>query len=227
MLKSYIAAGSGTPETAADLYSFLYNQRGNAMVSPALWDRVQAIDPGAFIDLGEGTQELNGEWYAPADTAWGEYVTSSGQSFATAAEYCHYFDLLPAAVYEEARAELEAESRRLYESTHAAYGYVKEMTEAEFLEHMARSYAGDLRSLEDAVSFDCTGFRGAYRLPDNDGWHIQLGVTLTHRGRSLDATLAIGVKEGSVYIASISYTERADWLDLLDRALYPSAHPAY
>jgi len=227
VLKSHIAAGSGTPETAADLYSFLYNHRGNAMVSPALWDRVQAIDPGAFIDLGEGTVELNGEWYSPADTPWGEYVTTSGHSFATAAEYCHYFDLLPAAAYDEARAELEAESRRLYERTHAHYGYVAQMTEAEFLAHMERSYAGDLRSLEDAVSFDCTGFRGAYRLWENDGWHVQFGVTLTYRGKSLDTTMAFGVQDGRVHVVSLSHREQADWLDELEKALYPSAHPAY
>lgn len=227
MVKTYIVRDYGAPETAADLYGFLYNRQGLAMISPALWEQVCAVEPGAVTGLDGWKQELNGEWYANVSTPWGNYITTMGGKFATAADYCSYFDLLPACVYEEAKSELEAESKRLYDNTHAAYDYVADMTEAEFIEYMEKRYAEDLRSVEDAVTFDCTGFRGAYLFGDNEGWHVQFGVTLTHQGKTLDTTMAIGVEDGKVFIASIGCTERVDWLDELDRALYPSAHPNY
>lgn len=226
-IKTYLVRDYGAPETAADLFGFLYNRQGLAMISPALWERVCAIEPGAVTDLDGWKQELNGEWYANAATEWGNYITTEGRKFATAGEYCNHFDLVPLCVYEEARSELEAEAKLLHDSTHAAYGYVADMTEAEFIEYMERRYAEDLRSLEDSVTFDCTGFRGGYLSGDNEGWHIQFGVTLTHQGKPLDTTMAIGVEDGKVFVASIGYTERVDWLDELDRALYPSAHPDY
>lgn len=225
MLKTYLARDYGAPETAPDLFGFLYNRWGLAMISPALWDQVCAVEPGAVTDLDGWKQDLNGEWYANASTPWGSYITTGGRKFATAAEYCNNFDLLPALIYEEAKTELEAEAQQLHDSTHAAYGYVAEMTEAEFIEYMERSYAADLRSLEDSITFDCTGFRGSYR--SGDGWHIQFGVTLTWQGKSLDTTMAIDVEDGRVSFASVGYSERVDWLDELERALYPSAHPKY
>ena len=227
MLKSYLAEDYGIPETASDLFGFLYNRCGFVMVSPALWDRVCAVEPGAVTDLDSWKQDLNGEWYANAATAWGNYITSQGMKFATAAETCNNFDLVPAAVYKEAKDALASEAQSLYGSTHAAYGYVAQMTEAEFIEYMEGRYAEDLRSLEDSVTFDCTGFRGAYLLGDNEGWHIEFGVTITYQGKALDTTMAISVVDGRVSLASIACYERADWLDELDRALYPSAHPAY
>lgn len=225
MLKTYLLRDHDAPETASDLFGFLYNRQGLAMLSPALWEQVCNLEPGAVTDLDGWKQELNGEWYANVTTKWGNYTTSMGKKYATAAEYCNFFDLLPACVYEEAKAELASEAQDLYDSTHAAYDYVADMTEAEFIEYMERSYASDLRSLQDSITFRCTGFRGAYR--SDGGWHIQYGVTLTWQGKSVDATMAIGVEAGKVNVASIGYTERVDWLDQLERALYPSAHPKY
>lgn len=224
-IKTWLLRDYGAPETASDLFGFLYNRRGLAMLSPALWEQVCAVEPGAVTDPGDGRQELNGEWYAAGATPWGDFVSSNGKTFPTAAEYCHNFDLLPLCVWEAAKEALAAEAQSLYSSTHAAYDYVADMTEAEFIAYMEQRYAADLRSLEDAVAFDCTGFRGAYR--SDGGWHVQFGVTLTYRDNTLDTTIAVDVERGRVTIASIASLQRADWLDELDRALYPSAHPAY
>lgn len=226
MLRSYVAQEYGIPQTVEDLFSFLYNRQGSAMLPPELWEQVIAVDPSAVQQ--EGWQYwIDGEFYGKTATPWGDFVTSDARRYDTAAEYCSHFDLFPAAIYEEAKADLEAEARQLYTATHAAYDYVADMTEAEFLAYMAKSYAADLKELEDSISFDCTDYRGAYRLWENDGWHVQFGVTLTYKGKSLDTTMAIGVEDGRVHVASLSHREHAAWLDELERALYPSAHPDY
>ena len=226
MLKSYVAQEHGIPETAEDLFAFLYNRQGSAMLPVELWEQVIAVDPSAV--QREGWQYwLDGDFYGKTTTPWGDFVTGEARRYDTAAEYCSHFDLVPAFVYEEAKLDLEAEARQLYTATHAAYDYVADMTEEEFLDHMAKSYAADLKELEDVVCFDYTGYQGAYRLWENDGWHIQFGVTLTYQGKSLDTTLGIGVQDGKVRIVSLSHREHADWLDELERALYPSAHPDY
>lgn len=226
MLKSYAAREYGTPQTAEDLFSFLYNRHGNAMLTPELWAQVIAVDPSAFWQ--EDRQYwLNGDLYGLTATPWGDFITGDARRYDTAAEYCHHFDLFPAAIYEEAKADLEAEAQQLHAQTHAVYGYVADMTESEFLDHMEKSYAADLEEMSDQVSFHCTGYQGAYRLWENEGWHVQFGVTLTYRGKSLDTTMAFGIQDGRVHIVSLSYREQADWLDELERALYPSAHPDY
>lgn len=226
MLRSHIAQEYGIPKTMDDLFGFLYNRHGTAMIPIAQWEQLMAIDPGAFSQNG-WQYWLNGDLYGKITTGWGEFVVSEGRGYDTAYDYASCFDLLPAVIYEEAKPELESEAQRLHAETHAAYGYVADMTEAEFLDCMAKSYAADLEEISDQVSFDCTGYQGAYLLRENDGWHIQLGVILTYRGKSLDATMSFGVEDGKVHIVSLSHREQADWLDALERALYPSAHPAY
>ena len=226
MLKSYIAQEYGIPETVEDIFSFLYNHQGIAMLPPELWEQLITVDPSAVQQ--EGWQYwIDGDFYGKTATPWGNFVTAEARRYDTAAEYCHHFDLFPAAIYEEAKADLQAEARQLHVETHAAYGYVADMTEAEFLDYMAKSYASDLEEMSEQVSFDCTGYQGAYLLWDNNGWHVQFGVTLTYQGKSLDTTMAFGVEGGKVHIVSLSHREQANWLDALERALYPSAHPKY
>lgn len=226
MLRSYTAQEYGIPETAEDLFGFLYNRQGSAMIPMSLWEQLMAIDPVAFSQNG-WQYWLNGELYGKITTDWGEFVVSEGQGYDTAYDYASHFHLIPAAIYEEAKPELEAEAQRLYAETHAAYGYVADMTEAEFLDYMAKSYADDLEVMADQVSFDCTSYQGAYLLWENDGWHVQFNVTLTYQGKFLDTTMALGVEDGKVHVVSLSHREHVDWLDELERALYPSAHPKY
>lgn len=224
--RRYLELAGHLPQTLGDLYSYLYNRQGTAMVPMALWEQLMAIDPSAFQQNG-WEYWLNEERYGKITTQWGEFVVSEGRGYDTAYDYCTYFDLVPTAIYEKARPALEAEAQRLYAETHAAYGYVADMTEAEFLDYMAKSYAADLEEMSEQVSFDCTGYQGAYLLWENDGWHIQFGVTLTYQSKTLDTTMAFGVEDGSVHLVSLSHREQADWLDALERALYPSAHPKY
>lgn len=226
MASVYLQREGLVPEGLEELYGFLYNRQGTAMIPAELWEQLMTIDPAAFERSG-GQYWLNGELYGRISTPWGDFVVSEGRSFNSAYEYCSYFDLIPAAIYEEAKPELEDEARRLYDNTHAAYDYVARMTEAEFLEHMERSYAADLRELEGVIAFDCTGYHGARLLWENDGWHIEFGVTLTYGDKSLDTDLALGVEDGRVCVVSLAYREPADWLEELERALYPSAHPGY
>ena len=224
--RRYLELAGHLPRTLGDLYSYLYNRHGTAMVPMELWEQLMAIDPSAFQQNG-WQYWLNGELYGKITTDWGEFVVSEGRGYDTAYDYASCFDLIPAAIYEEAKPELEAEAQRLYAETHAAYGYVADMTEAEFLDYMAKSYAADLEEVSEQVSFDCTGYQGAYLLWENDGWHIQFGVTLTYQSKTLDTIMAFGVEDGSVHLVSLSHREQADWLDSLERALYPSAHPKY
>lgn len=226
MAQTFLDRDGTLPETAEELYSFLYNRRGTAMVPLALWEQLMELEPDAFYQLG-WQYWLNENLYGKITTPWGEFVVTEGRGYDTAYDYASYFDLIPAAVYEEAKPELDAEAQRLYAETHAAYGYVAQMTEAEFLDHMASSYAADLKELEGQLTFELTGFRGGYLLSGNDGWHIEFGVTLTYRGSALDTTVTVGMRSGKVRIVSLSHREWADWLDELEKALYPSAHPDY
>ncbi len=223
---SYLSREGELPETVEELYGFLYNRQGNAMIPLELWDEIIAVDPGAVYENGWQCW-LGEELFGKISTPWGEFMATDCRGFDTAYEYCTYFDLVPTVIYEEAKADLEAEARRVYDSTHADYGYVADMTEEAFLDYMARSYAEDLASLEELVSFDCTGYQGAELLWENDGWHIEFGVQLTYQNKSLDTTMGIGVEDGKVRIVSISHREGVDWLDQLERVLYPSAHPDY
>lgn len=226
MLKSYLDCNAMEGDAANALFQFLYNRVGTAMVPEALWAQVIAVDPSAVQQ--EGNQYwLNDEYYSLVSTPWGGYVISNGLNYSTAFSYCSRLDLVPAAIYAEAQPELEAEAQRLYDTTHAAYGYVADMTEDQFRDWMVESYAADLRALEDmGVTIDCTGYQSAYRLGEG-GWHIQFHVTLTHQGEPLETTMAIGVEDGLVHMASISYRQGVEWLDELENALYPSAHPDY
>lgn len=226
MASVYLQREGLIPEGVEELYGYVYNRVGNAMIPVQLWEQVIAVDSGAVYQSGWQCW-VGEELYGRISTPWGDYMTTDGRGFDSAYEYCSYFDLIPAAIYEEAKPELEAEARRLYDSTHAAYDYVARMTEAEFLEHMERSYAADLRELEGVIAFDCTGYHGARLLWENDGWHIEFGVTLTYGDKSLDTDLALGVEDGRVCVVSLAYREPADWLEELERALYPSAHPGY
>ena len=225
MAKAYLSEYDAIPATLSDLYSFLYNRRGSAMVPTDLWEQLMELDPGAIRQ--EGWQYwLNGELYGKITTDWGEFVVIDCRSYDTAYDYAHHFDLIPAAIYEEARPAIEAEAQRLYTTAHSSIGWVAALTEAEFAEEMTRRYLSDLNTLTDNVTFDCTGFLSAGRILE-EGWHVIFSATVTQGRNTLDTQIQISVRDGKITVAGISYPTAALWLDAIDRALYPSAHPGY
>lgn len=227
MAKPRLSLSGTVPETIGELYGFLYNRDGTAMIPLPLWEQLMAIDPAAFSREGR-EYWLNGERYGRVTTPWGDFVVSEGRSFDTAYGYTSHFDLIPAEVYTEAKPALEEEAWQLYTVTHADIGWVADLTEEEFTREMIRRYTGELRALENAVSFDCTGYRSIRRYcDDRDAWRVIFAVTVTQNGRSADVELQISVKDSKIEAAGISHEPGIQWLDAIDRALYPSAHAGY
>ena len=227
MASSWLSQNDLVPKNIGDLYGFLYNRTGTAMVPLALWEKLMTMDPDAFSQNG-WEYWLNGERYGKITTPWGDFVVSEGRGFDTAYGYASYFDLIPAEVYTEAKPALEEEAWQLYTVTHADIGWVADLTEEEFTREMIRRYTGELRALENAVSFDCTGYRSIRRYcDDRDAWRVIFAVTVTQNGRSADVELQISVKDSKIEVAGISHEPGIQWLDAIDRALYPSAHAGY
>ena len=227
MASSWLSQNDLVPKNIGDLYGFLYNRTGTAMVPLALWEKLMTMDPDAFSQNG-WEYWLNGERYGKITTPWGDFVVSEGRGFDTAYGYASYFDLIPAEVYAEAKPALEEEAWQLYTVTHADIGWVADLTEEEFTREMIRRYTGELRALENAVSFDCTGYRSIRRYcDDRDAWRVIFAVTVTQNGRSADVELQISVKDSKIEAAGISHEPGIQWLDAIDRALYPSAHAGY
>lgn len=212
------------PTTLDDLYGYLYNRQGTAMIPAALWERLMDMDPAAFQQNGWEFW-LNGERYGKISTSWGEFVVTDGRGYDTAYEYATHFDLIPAAIYEEAKPALDAEAQQLYTTTHDHLDWVAGLSEAEFTEEMIRRYTADLGALEGKVTFDCTGYRSAYRMLDR--WYVILAVTVTQGSKTLDTEIDLRVSGGKIELAGISHKAGVQWLDVIDRALYPSAHPGY
>lgn len=212
------------PTTLDDLYGYLYNRQGTAMIPAALWERLMDMDPTAFQQNG-WEYWLNGERYGKISTSWGEFVVTDGRGYDTAYEYATHFDLIPAAIYEEAKPALDAEAQQLYTTTHDHLDWVAGLSEAEFTEEMIRRYTADLGALEGKVTFDCTGYRSAYRMVDR--WYVILAVTVTQGSKTLDTEIDLRVSGGKIELAGISHKAGVQWLDVIDRALYPSAHPGY
>lgn len=221
---SYLSLTNQIPRTPGDLYGYLYNRQGTAMVPLDLWEQLMDIDPHAFSQNG-WQYWLNGELYGKITTGWGEFVVSEGRGYDTAYDYATYFDLIPAAIYEAAKPALEDEALRLYTSTHNDIGWVADLTEAEFTQEMIHRYTADLKSLEDTVTFDCTGYRSAYRM--DDSWYVIFSVTVTQGSKTLDTEIDLRVSGGKIELAGISHKPGVQWLDAIDRVLYPSAHPGY
>ena len=212
------------PQTLGDLYGYLYNRQGTAMVPMSLWEQLMAIDPAAFSQNG-WEYWLNGERYGKIATEWGEYVVSEGRGYDTAYDYATYFDLVPAAIYEAAKPALEDHAQQLYTITHDHIGWVADLTEAEFTQEMIRRYTADLRALEGDVAFDCTGFRSVHRMENS--WYVIFNVTVTQGSKTLETQIDLRVSGGKIEVAGISHQPNAPWIDSIDRALYPSAHPGY
>ncbi len=226
MASTWLSRYGSIPDSAESLFGFLYNRTGNAMIPLELWEQVIAVDPGAVWQEG-WHYWLGEELYGRITTPWGEFVVTDGRGYDTAYEYCQYFDLVPAVIYEEAEDDIRANAQQVYDETHAYYDYVARMTEEEFIRHMEASYAADLAQTEAMeVSFDCTGFQSAY-FNGEDSWYIQLGLDITYQGETLETTADIGIYDGKVSMASISYFQPVDWLHTLEKILYPSAHPGY
>ena len=224
----HLSRNGDIPKTPEELYGFLYNRTGTAMIPLELWEQLMELEPNAFSQ--DGWQYwLNGELYGKISTPWGEYVTSECRSYYTAYDYAFHFDLIPAAIYEEAKPALDEEAQRLYTATHNDIGWVADLTEAEFEAEMLRRYTEDLRSLEGSVTFDCTGLRSVGRRSgdSHEGWYLIFSVTVTQGTKTLDTQIDIAVTDGKIDVAGVSHQPDALWLDAIDRALYPSAHSGY
>ena len=219
---------SGTvPGTLEELYGYLYNLQGTAMVPAQLWEELMALDPDAFSQ-NSWQYWLNGELYGRITTEWGDFVVSQGRGYETAYDYAIYFDLIPENIYREALPQLEAEARQLYTSAHADLDWVAELTETEFTEEMVRRYTADLTDLAQSVTFECTGYRSVSCYGAIQGGScVFFDVTVTQGTRVLACAFQINARNGKIDVAGISHEPGIQWLDAIDRALYPSAHPGY
>ena len=219
---------SGTvPGTLEELYGYLYNLQGTAMVPAQLWEELMALDPDAFSQ-NSWQYWLNGELYGRITTEWGDFVVSQGRGYDTAYDYAIYFDLIPENIYREALPQLEAEARQLYTSAHADLDWVVELTETEFTEEMVRRYTADLTDLAQSVTFECTGYRSVSSYGAIQGGScVFFDVTVTQGTRVLACEFQINARNGKIDVAGISHEPGIQWLDAIDRALYPSAHPGY
>lgn len=213
------------PATLDELYGLLYNDHISAMLPPALWQQLMALDPGAFQRSGENYW-LNGSLYCPITTPWGSFIASEGRTFATAREYCVYYSLLPAPIYQEAKPDLEAEALKIYTATHQDIGWVADLTEAEFIREMRSRYTAELEVLDGVAAFDCTGYLHSGRR-GSSGWYVTFSLTVTLKGKSINAQIQVDVQDGKIQAASLSHREDTPWLDAVSRILYPSAHPGY
>ena len=220
----YLARTGQIPATVEELYGCLYNRTCTAMVPLELWEQLMALDPTAFHQNG-WEYWLNGERYGKITTKWGAFVVSEGRGYDTACEYATYFDLIPAAIYEEAKPALEEEALRVYTTTHNHIGWVAGLTEAEFAQEMIHRYTADLSVLEDDVTFDCTGFRSIHRMEGS--WYVIFIVRVTQGTKTLEAEIDFRVSGGKLSVGGISHEPGIQWLDAISRALYPSAHPEY
>lgn len=213
------------PATLNELYGLLYNEHTSVMLPPALWQQLMDLDPDAFQVSGENYW-LNGSLYCPITTPWGSFIASDGRTFATAREYCLYYSLLPASIYQEAKPALEAEALQLYTATHRDIGWVAELTEAEFTRKMRSRYTSELEALKGVAAFDCTGYLHSGR-QGSRGWYVIFTLTVTLNGKSAHVQIQVDVANGKIQAASLSHPEDVPWLDALSRILYPSAHPGY
>ena len=103
-----------------------------------------------------------------------------------------------------------------------------ELTEVEFTREMIRRYTGDLEALEDTVTFDCTGYHSAGYLGDRaEGCWVIFDLTVTQGSKTMDTQIQLNITDGKIDTAGISYEPGVQWLDVIDRALYPSAHAGY
>lgn len=108
-------------------------------------------------------------------------------------------------------------------------GWVADLTEDEFIEEMTRRYTDDLRTLDETVTFDCTGYRGCDVFGYGDGqagWRVSFAVTVTQNGKTEDTELQIRLTDGKIDSVGF-YSNGIQWLDTIERALYPSAHAGY
>lgn len=209
------------------LFDFVYNRAGSVMIPLELWERVIAVDPSAVQQDGR-QYWINHEVYSRITTHWGEFVITGSLQYDSAVEYCEHIDLLPAKLYLEAAGALRAMANETYRATHESIGYVGAMTKEEFEVFMTEKYAAELQSLEALdIQFDCTGFESAYLMTPEGSWNIRFRIALTRGTQSLDVGMELHIIDGHVEIASISHAEGTDWLDQVNRILYPSAHPNY
>lgn len=224
---THLERSGAVPGTLEELYGYLYNLQGTAMVPAEMWEELMALDPEAFSRIG-GEYLLNGERYGKISTSWGDFVVSQGRGYDTAYDYAVYFDLIPENIYREALPQLEAEALQIYTNTHADVGWVAELTEAEFTEEMIRRYTADLTALADSVTFECTGYRSVDSYGCIEGGScVFFDITVTQGTRVLEGEIQIHTKDGKIDVAGISHQPGVQWLDAIDRALYPSAHLGY
>ena len=226
-IRSHLDCNGMEEPAEAALFDFVYNRVGSAMIPLELWERMIAVDPSAVTQEG-WHYWINHESYGRITTPWGDFVITGGVQYGSAVEYCEHIDLLPAELYLEAAEALSAMANETYRATHESIGYVGRMTKEEFEVYMTEKYAAELSELEALdVRIQVEHFHSAYLLTPDGGWRALFRVTITRGSQSLTAIMELHVEDGCVELASLSQTVNYDWLDQVNRILYPSAHPGY
>ncbi len=231
------------PTLAETVYALVSQTREPVMFPPELLDALWAMEPPEFIrelqqtdpqqaqeiltELDREAVEFLEESYVLTDTPWGTYYLPNGLGQPRdAARMAQYLALVPEAVYLAAVPQLEAEARENYESTHNSYGYVADMTQAEFAQYMEETYAAELAQLPRmGITIQNGGYHSSYR--NGDGWTFRFRATVTQDGNAHHVQLDVYVSGQTLKSLSVSARENTRWLDDLNQLLFPSAHPDF
>lgn len=194
----------------------IYNMIPNVMIPTDVWEEMMALQPDVFRINEDGVYEKDGITYIAMQCEWGTFMVESTSGILqckSAADFCSFLDLLPMEIYEEGKAEMDAEALKSYNYIQEKYEAVADMTVEKFEEFMREQYTNQLKECADlGYSVKITRLDESYYIDANGNWHIGYGAEISYGKNNYPVTLIFSVGDGKIRnLMSVTY--KAEYLD--------------
>jgi len=206
---------------------FLFSDYAGVLFPEKVMKEIAEASPDS-LTMQDGVYiNANGINFVRTETPWGPYYTT--EQFPIDMDTV---TVIPEGVYLQILPEMLEKAAETYQRIQMQYGAVRLMGEAEFVAHMERIYAENLREvLEEKYTLTAGAVTRAHSVHvlsadlkqrERTGWQLETHVQVTSGGNSIGMELILVAKDGKVRNSGAVYTDgyRGDWLDDLMEALY-------
>lgn len=174
------------------------------------------------METGHGSYLVNHQMfgelaYRQLETRWGVYMVEENLydtlQRATEEDYIFILSLIPEAMYQDLKGELELQAQEDYDSLHAYYGEVASMSKETYVEQAKERYiAGLEQEAEKGVTMEGRLFESAY--VNGDEWTIGYGAKVKKPDDEVIMHIYTSVKNGKVRsVHTATPSDRKKWLD--------------
>ena len=189
-----------------NFWDFLIREQISGVMIPIdKWEAFIEVNPNVLYLREDGLYEGDEfTQYIAIETKWGTFVVqniNTNIECKTAVDFCSAFNIVPVALYEEAKPGLKEASNITYNEMQEEFAELKNMSLETFEEKMKEMYRNQLQEADTlgfSIKLKDIERNMCYYIDENGFWTITYKAELSHENKTYSVWSDVSVLDGKI-----------------------------